>query len=148
MGKAELPRRDDLPAIGVSQLRALHTITPSMTSVEIAFGELKRTVRVTHRLFPPRGPEGRRGSWSFFLCPSCSRRVRTLRLYDGRVVCSHCDGLLNRAQMEGRRTQERIDRLRERLYGPNPAKLRRRALELSLKRALIVERRKRLGLDP
>jgi hypothetical protein len=138
MGKAERPRRDDLPAIGVSRLRANHTITPSVTSVEIAFGEFKRQVSLTHRHFP------NGGSWSFFLCPSCSRRARTLRLYEGRLVCRWCDGLLARCQMEG--TRERIDRLWDKLYGPKPAKLGRKALVLSLKRALIVERGKRLGL--
>ena len=91
-----------------------------MTSVEIAFGELRREVRLTHRLFPARGPEGKRGSWSFFLCPSCSRRVRTLRLYDGRLVCRRCDGLLDRCQMEGRGAGERIERLRQQLYGAKP----------------------------
>jgi hypothetical protein len=140
LSKAERPRRDDLPAIGVSRLRANHTITPSMPSVEIAFGELKRQVELTHRHFPSGG------SWSFFLCPGCSRRVRTLRLYDGRLVCRQCDGLLARCQMEGQGTRERIDRLWQRLYGPKPARKGRKALVLSLKRALIVDRRKRLGL--
>ena len=113
-----------------------------MTSIEIAFGELTREVRLTHRHFP----QG--GSWSFFLCPSCSRRVRTLRLYDGRLVCCWCDGLLYRCHTEGRGTGESIERLRQRLYGDKPARTRRKRLELSLRRALIIERRKRLGLDP
>lgn len=147
MGKAERPRRDDLPTVRVSPLRANHTITPDAKTVVIAFGELTREVRVTHRLFPARGPEGKRGSWSFFICPTCSRRARTLRLYDGRAVCQRCDGLLARCQMEGRRTRERIERLRNQLYGPKPARQRRKALEMSLRRALIVDRRKRLGLD-
>ena len=151
MSKAALPRRDDLPAVHISPLRASGWITPEMKSVLVAFTKgdeaHAREVRVTHRLFPARGPEGKRGSWSFFICPSCSRRVRTLRLYDGRLVCRHCDGLLARCQMEGRRTLERIERLRNQLYGPKPAKHRRKALEMSLRRALIVDRRKRLGLD-
>lgn len=141
-GKARRPRRDDLPAVHVSPLRAAGVITPAMNSIEIAFGELRREVRLTHRHFP------KGGSWSFFLCPSCSRRVRTLRLYDGRLVCRRCDGLLDRCQMEGRGTGERIERLRQQLYGAKPARKRRKALELSLRRALIVDRRKRLGLDP
>jgi hypothetical protein len=145
MSKADLPRRDDLPAVHVSPLRANHTITPDMTSVEIAFGEgdaaLKRQVGVTHRHLRYGG------SWSFFVCPSCSRRVRTLRLYDGRLVCRLCDGLLARCQMEGQGTGERIERLRQRLYGDKPARKRRASLELSLRRALIVQRRKQLRLD-
>lgn len=146
MSKAERPRRDDLPTVRVSPLRASGWITPDMKSVLVAFTKgdevHAREVRLSHRKFP------NGGSWSFFLCPTCSRRARTLRLYDGRAVCCRCDGLLLRCQMEGRGTRERIERLRNQLYGPKPARHRRKALEMSLRRALIVDRRKRLGLPP
>ena len=72
---------ESLPASeSVSRLRAEGKITADMTSVWIGFGaiELKREVRLTHRRFP------NGGSWSFFLCPRCDRRVRRLRLNDGR----------------------------------------------------------------
>jgi hypothetical protein len=62
----------------VSLLRAEGKITANMTSVWIGFGviELRREVRLAHRRFP------NGGSWSFFLCPRCDRRVRRLRLKD------------------------------------------------------------------
>jgi hypothetical protein len=58
----------------ISRLRAEGNITADMTSVWIGFGaiELKREVRLEHRRFP------NGGSWSFFLCPRCNRRVRRL----------------------------------------------------------------------
>lgn len=134
--------RDDLPTVGVSALRAAHVITPAMSKVTIAFGEgedaLLRTVGVTHRVFPYGG------GWSFFACPGCGARVRTLRLYDGRVVCRLCDGLIYRCQAVGYADNSaRIARLKALLYSGKKIK-RRRALEISLRRALIVDRRKRL----
>jgi hypothetical protein len=128
--------RPDHPTVGVSRLRASGAIKPDATSIEL-FG---RPVGVTHRQFP------NGGSWSFFVAPCCGRRVRTLRLIDDRVLCWRCDGFGHRTH------RDRIERLRERLYG-GPARLhprgtrkldRRRALEASLRRALIVERRKAL----
>jgi hypothetical protein len=147
--RAGLPYRDDLLAVGVSRLRASGVITPESTSVVIAFGEgadaLRREVRVAHQLFPPRGPEGRRGSWSLFVCPSCSRRARTLRLYDGRLVCRRCDGLIARCQA-GKKTEDKepaIERLRQQLFGGGKIERKRRLLT-SLRRKLIVERQKRV----
>ena len=66
----------------ISRLRAEGKITADMTSVWIGFGaiELQREVRLMHRRFP------NGGSWSFFLCPRCDRRVRRLRLSDGRLT--------------------------------------------------------------
>ena len=76
----------------VSRLRAEGKIIADMTSVWIGFGaiELKREVRLAHRRFP------NGGSWSFFLCPRCDRRVRRLRLNDGRPMCSYCCGNFHR----------------------------------------------------
>ena len=146
-GAAKLPRRDDLPFVKVSRLRATGAITPESASVLIAFGDgddaLKREVKVINRLFPIRGKEGKRGSWSLFICPSCSRRAMVLRLYDGRVVCIRCDGLLQRQQMGDK--SGRIARLREKLYGGQPI-VKRRALEASLRKALIAERRRKARL--
>ena len=132
--RAGLPLRDDLPVVGVSRLRATGVIKLGDETVRVMFGELEREVRVTHRLFP------NGGSWSFFLCPTCSRRVRNLRLYDGRVVCGWCDGLLNSAQVGDKAGV--IERLRQRL---SVTKKNRANLERSLRRAIIVERRTRLG---
>jgi hypothetical protein len=128
--------RPDHPTVGVSRLRASGAIKPDATSIAL-FG---RPVGVTHRVFP------NGGSWSFFVAPCCGRRVRTLRLIDDRLLCWRCDGFGHRTR------RDRIERLRERLYG-GPARLnarpgrtleRRQQLEASLRRALIVERRKAL----
>jgi hypothetical protein len=74
---------ESLPvSANVSRLRPEGKITADMTSVWIGFGaiELQREVRLAHRRFP------NGGSWSFFLCPRCDRRVRRLSLNDGRLT--------------------------------------------------------------
>jgi hypothetical protein len=141
--KAARPRRDDLPTIGVSRLRASGVIKPDALSVWVSFGEgpdaLRREIGVAHVHFP------NGGSWSFFLAPCCGRKARTLRLYDGRVVCGRCDGLMSRTQADWRHPAARaelIEGLRRRLA---TAKTRRKRLEISLRRALVFDRRQRLG---
>jgi hypothetical protein len=137
----------------VSRLRAEGKIIADMTSVWIGFGaiELKREVRLAHRRFP------NGGSWSFFLCPRCGRRVRRLRLNDGRPMCSRCCGNFHRIsygspdQREQAR-ERRIEKLRKLLDGgparlnPRPGRTldRRRWLTFSLRRAVIVKRWERL----
>ena len=133
----------------VSRLRAEGKITAEMTSVWIGFGaiELKREVRLEHRRFP------NGGSWSFFLCPRCDRRVRRLRLNDGRPMCAYCCGNFHRISYgspEQRSTarERRIEELRK-LIDDGPARLnprpgrvldRRLWLTVSLRRAKIVKR--------
>jgi hypothetical protein len=133
----------------VSRLRAERKITADMTTVWIGFGaiELKREVRLEHRRFP------NGGSWSFFLCPLCDRRVRRLRLNDGRPMCSYCCGNFHRISYgspEQRATarDRRIEKLRK-LIDDGPARLnprpgrvldRRMWLTFSLRRAKIVKR--------
>ena len=133
--------REDYPTIGVSRLRASGVIASDATSITL----FERPIGVVHRKFP------NGGSWSFFVAPCCGRRARTLRLVDERVVCRWCDGLIYQCMVRG--SAERIARLREQLYG-GPPRLksgprrmldRRQALEASLRRALIVERRQRLA---
>jgi hypothetical protein len=149
MGRAV---RDDLPKVGVSRLRALGAIKLGDKTTVISFTEgdavHRKEVGVTHRIFP------NGGSWSFFLCPTCGRRVRTLRLYDGRVVCGRCDGLTDRSSgSDFHRPGDpygRIARLQKLLYGgevrlKKPGIWRRKQLEISLRRALISERRKQLS---
>jgi hypothetical protein len=132
--RAGLPFRDDVPSVSAATMRRMGAIKPDSQSVMVAFGEREREIRVTHRHFPTGG------SWSFFLCPECSRRARTLRFYDGRVLCHWCDGLMYRCQAHDKTS--RLERLRQALYGPNPAAQRRRRLEVALRRALLAERRK------
>lgn len=143
-GRIKPLRKDDLPAIGVSRLRATGVIRPDMARVTLKVGELERTIGLQHIHFP------NGGGWSFFLCPQCGHRRRTLRLTeDGRLVCWRCDGLLHCCQRQDRSL--RIARLRALLYG-GPARLkprwlnidRRRRLEASLRRAIILERQERI----
>jgi hypothetical protein len=142
-----LPSQDDYPSISISRLRATGVVTAASTSVVVELAGLKREVAVVHRHFP------NGGSWSFFLCPACSRRARVLRLYE-RLACWRCVGLMYRCQQGDK--APRIERLKKRLFGgqtrlhPRPGRTldRRNELELSLRRALIVERRRALrGFD-
>jgi hypothetical protein len=141
---------ESLPvSANVSRLRAEGKITADMTSVSIGFGaiELKREVRLEHRRFP------NGGSWSFFLCPRCERRVRRLRLNDGRPMCSRCCGNFHRISYGSPDEREmarerRIEKLRK-LTSGDPARLNPRpgrvldrgwSLTMSLRRAVIVKR--------
>jgi uncharacterized Zn finger protein (UPF0148 family) len=76
--------QDDLPSIGVSRLRATDAITADMTSVKIEVGGELAEVGLYLQKFP------NGGSWSFFLCPQCGHKARTLRLYEGRLLCKIC----------------------------------------------------------
>ena len=140
--------KDDLPAVSVSRLRALGIIRPDMTSVAVKVADLERTVGLQHIHFP------NGGGWSFFVCPQCGHRARTLRLTgDGRLACRRCDGLRYRCERIDRGDRSvTIARLKALLYGPrqrlkphfNLSMDRRRRLEASLRRALIRERQARL----
>lgn len=139
--------KDDLPAISVSRLRATGLIRPDMASIVVKVGELERTVGLTHTQFP------NGGGWSWFICGHCQHRTRTLRLTeDNRLCCWRCDGLLYACQHHDKSV--RIARLKALLYGA-PARHkprwismdRRRRLEASLRRALIVQRQERLPHD-
>jgi hypothetical protein len=149
-GAASRPRRDDLPVVTSSRLRALGLIKPGAETVTFELGGVKLSARLWHMAFP------NGGGWSFFLCPSCGVRARTLRLYDGRAVCRRCDGLLSICQAgRGFDLEARIARLRQRLYDGRGRSWgratpeRRAQLEISLRRALIRQRRLRLhGYDP
>ena len=134
MKRSPKPRRDDLPSLKVSRLRASGVINPLMDKVEVEIGGHKGEVGLWHMFFP------NDGSWSYFLCPTCSRRCQTLRLYDGRFVCASCDGLRLRCHLSDK--GPRIERLRARLAAPK--KKRPAQLEWSLRQALIAERRERL----
>lgn len=138
--------KDDLPAIGISRLRATGVVTPSMTAIAVNMGDgVERKIALSHTQFP------NGGGWSFFVCPQCATRTRTLRLTeDARLVCRRCDGLLYRCQHHDKAT--RIAHLRALLYG-SPARHkrrwisnaeRRRSLEAALRRLIIRQRQERL----
>ena len=140
--------KEDLPAVSVSRLRALDVIRPDMTSVAVKVADLERTVGLQHIHFP------NGGGWSFFVCPQCGHRARTLRLTgDGRLACRRCDGLRYRCERIDRGDRSvTIAKLKALLYGPrqrikphfNLTVDRRRRLEASLRRALIRVRKARL----
>jgi hypothetical protein len=138
------PTQDDCPSISVSLLRALGAVTKDMASVRVTIGEVSREVRLSHMRFP------NGGGWSFFVCPSCGRRARVLKLFE-KIACWRCTRLEGkplpyRVQLGDR--SERIKRLREKLNGgaarakPRPGRRldRRRRLEQALSRALIADR--------
>jgi hypothetical protein len=118
-----------------------------MTSIAVKIGELERTVGLAHSTFP------NGGGWSWFVCPQCQHRARTLRLTeDNRLCCWRCDGLLYACQHHD--NSIRIARLKALLYGGparhNPRWIsmdRRRRLELSLRRALLLQRQACLPND-
>ena len=139
--------KDDLPAIAVSRLRATGAIKPDMTSIAVRIGELERTIGLAHMQFP------NGGGWSWFVCPQCQHRARTLRLTeDNRLCCWRCDGLRYACQHHDKAI--RIAHLRALLYGgparhkPRRVSLdRRRSLETALRRLIIRERQERLPHD-
>jgi hypothetical protein len=150
MGMAHRLLLESLPVSeSVSRLRAEGAITADMASIWIGFGaiELKREVQLEHRRFP------NGGSWSFFLCPRCERRVRRLRLNDGRAMCSYCCGNFHRISYgspahRSMARERRIEKLRKLIDGgparlnPRPGRVldRRLWLTFSLRRARIVKR--------
>jgi hypothetical protein len=146
--------QDDLPSISVSRMRALGEVREDMARVRVTIARASREVRLSHMRFP------NGGGWSFFLCPSCGRRARVLKLYE-RIACWRCSRLgfssrpLPWRIKLGDRSQ-RIERLRERLQGgparikPRPGRTldRRARTEQALRRALIAERSGLKRFDP
>jgi hypothetical protein len=142
------PTQDDCQSISVSRLRALGAVTGDMASVRVTIGEVSREVSLWHMRFP------NGGGWSFFLCPSCGRRARVLKLFE-KIACWGCTRLEGkplpyRVQLGDK--SQRIERLRQKLNGgaarlrPRPGRTldRRRWLERALRLALIAERKEKL----
>jgi hypothetical protein len=149
--------QDDLPAVNSARLRAMGIIKPDAASAIVTFGDgdpaLTREIKVWHRKWS----HGR--GISLFLCPRCGGKAQKLRVFDGAPQCPNC---LYRSGIQFRSThgtpaeraeahRVRIERLRA-MLGADSLRVhprgdrdieRRRPLELSLKRARIVER---LGL--
>ena len=130
-------RRSDLPFVKASALRKAKIITPDMTEAEVEVGGLTRKVSLWHMHFKWNG-----GSWSFFICPHCSRKCAILRLYDGRFACPSCDGFGRSTVSRRKFSADRLKRLRATLTRSSLHK--RSSLEISLRRALIAQRREKL----
>jgi hypothetical protein len=127
-------------------MRALGEVTEDMARVRVTIAGVSREVGLWHLHFP------NGGGWSFFLCPSCGRRAKVLKLYE-KIACRRCTRLgpssprLRWRIQLGDRTQQ-IERLRQRLSGvparvkPRPGRTidRRWRTEQALRRALIAER--------
>jgi hypothetical protein len=88
------PRRDDLPSISATALRRTGAINRETTIVELMFENRPFTLRVSAIKFP------NGGYWNQFLCPSCGRLTKVIRLLGDRVVCTGCDGLIWRSQID------------------------------------------------
>jgi hypothetical protein len=136
------PTQDDVPAVWITKLVALGEVRKDTPFVCVELDGVRRNVRLVRRDFP------NGGWWAHFLCNSCSRRARVLRLCERGIVCWRCAGLPHQVQClskAGRATQ-RIERLEALLTGgparfhPRPGRTldRRDALELSLRRARVA----------
>ena len=137
--------QDDCPSVSVSRMRALGEVREDMTRVRVTIAGVSRTVGLWHMRFP------NGGGWSFFLCPSCGRRARVLKLYE-KIACWRCTRLGSSPRLRwrtdlGDRSQW-IEQLTQRLSGlparakPRPGRTidRRWRTEQALRRALIAER--------
>jgi hypothetical protein len=141
--------QDDLPSIGVSRLRATGVVTAEMTEFVVCLGGLEVEVGPNHRHF------ANGGGWSFFTAPCCGRRVRTLRLLEGDVLCWRCcarRGVRYRCEPISvkKRAEMRIPKLKAMLESEVSLRLkphlwgtleRRKRLEAALERAEYVVKR-------
>jgi hypothetical protein len=146
---------DELVSVSVSRLRATGAIRLEDRQSLIPFGEQTKLIGVAHTIFC------NGGSWSYFVCPQCSRRARKLWLVDGAPRCGlwlQKLGVRNRAAYGFGRTERlkerdrRVDRLQAMLEGgpmrfkPVPPNWgnrrldRRNRLTATLQRARIATR--------
>jgi hypothetical protein len=140
---------DDLPSVGVTDMRRSRDLTRDMAGIVVRLkGNDGASVSTEVRIARFRMGSG--GIFLQFICGSCARRARTLRLYAGRITCGRCTGL--RYWCEGkpavRRAQQRIKRLKAtRFHGgpvsgrPGRTMERRAQLTASLRRSEAVVRR-------
>ena len=110
------PRRSDLPFVKVSALRRAGIITPGMTDAIVEVGGLKRKVSLWHMHF-----RWNRGSWSYFICPHCSRKCQILRLHDGRPVeVPHAVAILTRLALRSASIRRELGLTKNRLPDEKP----------------------------
>jgi hypothetical protein len=111
---------DELVSLAASRLRATGAIRLQDRHGIIAFGDKHKLVGVAHTVFK------NGGSWSYFLCPKCGRRAKTLWLVDDAPRCRRCLeklGVRYRASYGFGRSERlrerdrRIDRLQAMLEG-------------------------------
>lgn len=142
--KSIAPRRDDLPMISATVLQREDRLTRDTTNVEVMLDNQFFTVRVVATQL------WYKGYWNHFICPTCSRMVRILRLLGERLVCKRCDGLLYRSQLDnkpGKRghsaamKDSAIDRWTESLKFSVRSK---RAILRRIRKAAIIQREYRL----
>ena len=105
------------------RLRAEGVITESTTEFVIRLGDVEQTVGVTLMRFR----NGR--SWSYFVCPCCGGRARTLKLFNGQLLRSRCCraiGLLYKSDPMSvrQRAERRIPQLRAMLESKEPLRLK------------------------
>jgi hypothetical protein len=75
---------DELVSVAASRLKATGLIRLEDRRAHIPFGEQTKLIGVAHTKFP------NGGSWSYFVCPKCSRRAKKLWLVDGAPRCRLC----------------------------------------------------------
>ena len=140
---------DELPSVRVTDMRRSGGLTPDMSHISVTLhGDDGSPVSTAVGIVRVRMRSG--GVFLQFICGSCGRRARVLRLYAGRVMCGRCTGL--RYWCEGkpavRRAQHRVERLKAtRFHGspvsrrPGRTMERRAQLTASLRRSEAVVRR-------
>jgi hypothetical protein len=112
---------DQLVSLGVSRPKATGAIKLEDRQVLIPFGGRTKLIGVAHTVFK------NGGSWSYFDCPKCGRRVKRLWLIDGGAPrCMKCCwslGVRYRSAYAFGRTERlrerdhRVDRLQAMLEG-------------------------------
>ena len=115
--------QDDLPSVSVSRLRASGVVTAEMRRATIGIADVE--VEVGLQLVQFRNGNSR----SLFRCPSCDRGARTLKLFEGSVLCWRCchrRGARYRCRRVGLRgrAELRIPRLRAMLETPVSLRLK------------------------
>jgi hypothetical protein len=132
VSEAHSGTQDDLPTSSISRLRAQGLVTVRTTLFRLSIMGVTGVVPVVHRDFP------NGGGWSFFACPQCDRRVRVLKLYDGRFGCRRCIPLPFRCQRLSpiERAAQRIQRL-EALLSRGPVRKLGAEERLMVKRGMV-----------
>ena len=143
VSKYRVYRRDDLPVVKISRLRATGVVTAEMTKTVVRLGAVEASVGLAHTRFP------NGGGWSYFICPECGRMAQRLRLFAGRFYCSRClvchgvrgrlepmsvrqRALVRAPELKARLSSDKSERLKPHLWGKQE---RRKRLEAALAQA-------------